>query len=45
MLSEPIRVVATIAGVFDSLGIAYLIGGSVAGVEGCGKKGTYGQAL
>lgn len=30
MLSEPIRVVATIAGVFDSLGISYLIGGSVA---------------
>jgi hypothetical protein len=30
MLSEPIRVVATIAGVFDSLAIPYLIGGSVA---------------
>ena len=30
MLSEPLRVVATIAGAFDSLGIAYVIGGSVA---------------
>lgn len=30
MLSEPIQVVATVARAFDSLGIRYLIGGSVA---------------
>lgn len=30
MLAEPIRVVATVARAFDSLGIRYLIGGSVA---------------
>ncbi len=30
MLSEPILVVATIARIFDALGIRYLVGGSVA---------------
>lgn len=30
MLSEPLLVVATIARIFDALGIRYLVGGSVA---------------